>query len=129
MNLNVDNCPSCGAVYRINVRNLCQACSARLDDGLNRCLDHLWKCPDSTTEQLSEATGVPSSAIAKLMKEGKLSKAYVKLTYPCESCGSPIRDNRLCRTCMHSFKEIAQQLKSKIGFHPTGVYFNERLKK
>ncbi|MEF3303650.1 flagellar protein [Paenibacillus sp. GYB003] len=114
MSLQVDHCPKCGSVYRKNARSLCGVCSAQQDRELNRCLDHLWKFPDATTDELSDATNIAVSSIYRFIKEGKLPRGCDRLTYPCECCGAPIHSNRLCGLCTISFKQTAAELRAKL---------------
>lgn len=114
MNVQVDHCPSCGSVYRKNFRNLCSDCSVNLDSYLNRCLDYLWKYPDAATDELSRAANVPVASIYKWIKEGRISRYYSKLTYPCECCGAQVRERRLCVSCSGPLQEIARQLQSRV---------------
>jgi predicted amidophosphoribosyltransferase len=132
MSLNVANCPNCGSVYQKNFRNMCTSCSTKLDVDINSCIKFLWKNPKTTTEELSETTHIDMSLIIKFIKQGIFSKSFKNLTYPCESCKSHIRENRLCFTCTSSIKKIAQEIKgpTKI-FEPASAFkisdrFNRR---
>ncbi len=123
MSLNVANCPNCGAVYQKNFRNMCMDCCAVSDDYLNRCTKFLWKNPKSTTEQVSLALNIETATIIKFIKKGAISKVFPNLTYPCDSCSSPITDNRLCGACTGSFKDLAQSIANpKPSFGATGGY-------
>lgn len=122
MNLNVDNCPSCGMVFQKNIRHMCNACYAKIDRALDRCIDHLWKYPNSTADELSAAVQISVTAIYKFIKEGKLSKSYSQLSYPCECCGVFIRENRLCTGCSRTFKETAKQLQTSLTRTAGHVY-------
>jgi hypothetical protein len=110
MSLNVANCPNCGVVYQINFRNMCMDCRSVADDQLNRCTKYLWENPKSTTEEVSLALNIETSIIIKLIKKGAISKVFPNLAYPCDSCASPILDNRLCGKCLGKFRGLAQQL-------------------
>ncbi|GAA3409159.1 flagellar protein [Paenibacillus hodogayensis] len=121
----VDNCPSCGAVYQKNARHLCGACSAKQDSELDLCLDYLWKFPKSTVEELSGLTHISGAVISAFVKEGRLSRGYTNLTYPCECCGASIRHNRLCGSCSRTFQHTALQLQSSL-LRPSGNVYNIR---
>ncbi|OWR31526.1 hypothetical protein CDO73_07325 [Saccharibacillus sp. O23] len=109
MTLLVDYCPKCGSIYQKNLRNLCSSCSADMDNSLNRCLDHLWMRPKSTTKDLQKATGVSLGELHAFIKSGRLSSlTYTNLTYPCESCGCDTRSGRLCSSCNGVFKEAGK---------------------
>lgn len=104
MTLLVDYCPKCGTIFQKNFRNMCGSCSNQMDNNLNRCLDHLWKRPKSTTTELSQVTGVSLSEVYNFIKSGRLSSSYTGLTYPCESCGGDTRSGRLCSSCHSVFR-------------------------
>jgi hypothetical protein len=128
MSLNVANCPTCGIVYQKNFRDMCTSCSSQLDDALNLCTKYLWRHPKSTTEELSLAVNVDVSQIIKFIKQGVISNSFSNLTYPCESCTSPIANNRLCMKCNGSFRELAQQLTNPKSLVPTnGFKIRDRL--
>ncbi|TMV47328.1 flagellar protein [Paenibacillus mesophilus] len=122
MNLKVDHCPGCGSIYQKNFRNMCSTCSMKMDRDLADCIDHLWKFPNVTTDELSEATQISVTSIYKFIKEGKIAKTYGRLTYPCECCGVSIRSNRLCGDCSQTFKEAAKQIKATLIRTPANVY-------
>lgn len=104
MTLLVDYCSKCGTIFQKNPRNLCGSCSNQMDHHLNRCLDQLWKRPASTTQELSQVTGVPLTEVHQFIKSGRLSSSYSNLTYPCESCGGDTRGGRLCGSCNGVFR-------------------------
>lgn len=109
MTLLVDYCPKCKTIFQKNARNLCSSCSSQMDNHLNRCLDHLWMRPRSTTKELAEATGVSLTELHTFIKSGRLSSSsYSNLTYPCESCGHDTRSGRLCGSCMGVFREAGK---------------------
>ncbi|MFC3771704.1 flagellar protein [Paenibacillus sp. GCM10012303] len=130
MSVQVDHCPNCGSVYRKNFRNICSDCSAAQDTYLSRCLDYLWKYPDAATEEVSRMAEVPLASLHSFIKEGRISRFYRKLTYPCECCGAPVRERRLCGSCSAPLQEIARQLQSRvIPLQPgNGYIMNNRRK-
>jgi hypothetical protein len=126
MNLKVENCPQCGSVFQKNLRNLCSACSTKLDTDLNDCVNYLWKFPKTTTEELSKAVDVEVSRISAFIKEGRISKNFHNLTYPCECCGTQIREYRLCS----GFRQIAKLNNPDKKREPMGGYnIKQRLKR
>jgi ribosomal protein L32 len=50
--------------------------------------------------ELSEQTGVSIKQITKFIREGRISMVNApNLSYPCESCGTLIRENHICDDC------------------------------
>jgi hypothetical protein len=94
----------------------------KVDRDLANCIDHLWKFPNVTTDELSVATQISATSIYKFIKEGKFSKSYGRLTYPCECCGVSIRNNRLCNDCSHTFKDTARQMQAALIRTPANIY-------
>lgn len=105
MTLMVDYCPRCGSIYQKNMRNMCNGCRDELDQKLNHCLDHLWRNPKSTTEQLSAATGMDMQELYRYIQEGRFTYNHPNLTFPCECCSQPINRGRLCNQCLGTFRE------------------------
>lgn len=122
MNIPAANCPKCGSVYPINMRNMCGSCSAKADRALDACIDYLWKFPNVSTDELSEAIHVPVAEIYEFVKQGKLPRNRPRLTYPCECCGVSIRHNRLCDGCVRHFKHAAISLQASVSRVPEPVY-------
>ncbi|WP_025680594.1 hypothetical protein [Paenibacillus massiliensis] len=114
MELQTMNCPECGSIFRRNPRNLCQNCSSDKDRKLDFCTDYLWKHPQATTEELSNAAGIEYAQVAHWVKARKFSYTYANLTYPCESCRHPIGEGRLCHNCHQSITETAQQIARRL---------------
>ncbi|MCP3772527.1 flagellar protein [Paenibacillus sp. MZ04-78.2] len=98
--LKVANCPNCGKVFQKNLRNLCQDCIDQVHGDFDRCEAYLRGNRKATTEELSRATGVSAKRIAEFIVSNRLPVAYYSgLTYPCNSCGSPIKQHHLCNSC------------------------------
>ncbi|MEW4370143.1 hypothetical protein [Paenibacillus kandeliae] len=76
-----------------------------MDQKLNHCLDHLWRNPKSTTEQLSAATGMDMQELYRYIQEGRFTYNHPNLTFPCECCSQPINRGRLCNQCLGTFRE------------------------
>lgn len=131
MYVQVDNCPNCGSVYQKNLRNMCTSCSSNFDSNINNCLNYLWRNPKATTEELSNATKLEASIIYKFIKQGLItSKSFRNITYPCESCYSPIKENRICYSCSSSIRQIAQQINAiKPLSTGSGFKISERFRK
>lgn len=100
MKLNIDNCPRCGKIYTVNAQYLCKECLQKVEEQYQLCVEYLREHRYASIQQLSEGTGVPVSQISKFIMEGRISAAQGPgLTYPCETCGKPIRSQKLCDSC------------------------------
>lgn len=78
----------------------CEQCNNVMYDDYGIVRRYLEKNPGATQGQVSKITGVPTSVIRRLLKEGKIQIAngsYVFLH--CERCGKDIRSGKYCDNC------------------------------
>jgi flagellar operon protein (TIGR03826 family) len=101
MSMKVANCPKCGRVYVVNtLRDICNVCVKELDLQCESCIKYLRLNKGVDIQELSEATEVPLSLIAKFIREGRISiKGHPNMSYACEVCGANIRDKTICDSC------------------------------
>ncbi|WP_270166229.1 flagellar protein [Paenibacillus sp. SYP-B4298] len=110
--MNLGNCPRCGKVYQLNLRNLCSACIKELDKEYERCADYLRKFPGTTITELSEKTEVSTRQITRFIREGRISIVNApNMSYPCEVCGTLIRDSNMCMDCRQRLVKDVNSLK------------------
>jgi flagellar operon protein (TIGR03826 family) len=101
MDLKVANCPKCGRVYVKNIVNdVCQFCVKEADLQCEACIKYLRANRGINLDELSEATGVAQSLIAKFIRDGRISIiGNPQMAYGCEVCGEQIREKTLCGSC------------------------------
>lgn len=103
--MDIANCPRCGKVFARNFRDICQKCYAEIEQEYVACAEYLRENRGTAITELSEATGVSIKQITKFVKEGRISMVDApNLTYPCESCGMPIREGNMCTSCRDRLK-------------------------
>ena len=96
----IGNCPRCGKLYAVNPKGICPTCITQVDEEYQRCADYLRENKQSNIYDLSDATKVTVKQITQFIREGRISIAdFPNIGYPCESCGTPISDGRLCKDC------------------------------
>ncbi|MDZ5784084.1 TIGR03826 family flagellar region protein [Marinococcus luteus] len=96
------NCPSCGNLFVQALRAVCPACHRAEEERFQKVYTYVRKSKhrQSTILEVTEATGVSEENIFRYIREGRLNLAHLpNFSYPCEGCGEPIREHRLCRTC------------------------------
>src|SRR5699024_3106089 len=60
--------------------------------------------------EICEATQVEEKVITRFIKEGRLHLAdFPNLGYPCESCGTTIREGRVCMSCAKKLRSGLEQ--------------------
>ncbi len=100
MGMNIDNCAKCGKIYVKNLKDMCPACLKEIELQYERCLQYLKENKACKIEELSDATEVSVKQIAKFIREGRISiKNSPNMDYPCDICGTAIRENKICEPC------------------------------
>jgi len=98
--MELDNCPRCGKLFAKNFREVCPACIKIIDQEYQVCADYLRKNKGATINVLSDETGVTIKQITKFIREGRISLVGApNMSYPCEACGTLIREGNLCLDC------------------------------
>ncbi|SDX28252.1 TIGR03826 family flagellar region protein [Paenibacillus sp. CF384] len=98
--MDLGNCPRCGKLYAKNFRDVCPNCIKEIDNEYTLCSEYLRKNKGATINELTDATKVSIKQITKFIREGRISLVGApNLMYPCEMCGSLIRDNTKCEGC------------------------------
>ena len=107
--MGVANCPECGKIYMENPAKLCPACYAEFEASEEKVVEFLRKKRKASIEEIHVATGVSHKVILRMMKQHRLTSEF-QVEYPCESCGKPITEGRLCAECT---KNVLDQVKSQ----------------
>lgn len=104
--MGLDNCPECGKLYVENAARLCPECYRSQEDDAEKVMEYLRDIRKATLEEIHEATGVKHKIILRLLRSGRIMGSSI--SYPCDSCGAPIDEGRLCDKCS---KNILDQIK------------------
>lgn len=129
--MNLDNCPRCGKLFAKNFRDVCPSCLREIDNEYQLCADYLREFKGSIITEVSDATGVSIKQITKFIREGRISIINApNMSYPCESCGTLIREHNLCDECrqridkdkQHMFEDLARKEQLKGFKKENGVY-------
>ncbi|RIX47292.1 flagellar protein [Paenibacillus nanensis] len=109
--MNLDNCPRCGRLFAKGIRDVCPSCMKEIDKEYQLCADFLRENKGATIHEVSDATGVSIRQISKFIREGRISIVNApNMSYPCESCGTLIRDSHLCDDCRTRLTKAARTL-------------------
>lgn len=133
--MSLKNCPECGKLYLENPSKLCPECYAREEVYEHQIGEYLREHGKASAEEIHQATGVKESIILRMLKSGRLLVDGVSLvSYPCDMCGTPIFENRLCSRCGSSFTQQVKetwQNKNDQESQRTGVrmYTKDKLQK
>ncbi|GIO33288.1 MULTISPECIES: TIGR03826 family flagellar region protein [Paenibacillus] len=98
--MNLANCPRCGKLFAANFRDICPSCIKDIEHEYEICVQYLREERGATIQELSEATGVSVKQITRFIREGRISVMNApNLMYPCEVCGTLIREGHMCDSC------------------------------
>lgn len=100
--MGLKNCPECGRLFVENASGLCPDCYQKVEDDELKVVEYLRSTSKASLQEIHEATGVKESIIMRMLKRGRLFSDF-DVTYPCESCGVPISEGRLCSRCSKGF--------------------------
>ncbi|ANY74060.1 MULTISPECIES: TIGR03826 family flagellar region protein [Paenibacillus] len=98
--MNLGNCPRCGRLYALNFRDMCSECLKEIEKEYEKCATFLREQKGATIHEVSEATEVSIRQITRFIREGRISIANApNMAYPCEVCGTLIRESNMCESC------------------------------
>jgi hypothetical protein len=101
------NCEECGGVMVDNPSGLCAVCLRGEEVAEDKVAEYLREISRATADEVALATGVKHKVIMRMIKRGRIT-SNVQISYPCETCGSPIYTGRLCGNCT---KNITDQIR------------------
>lgn len=99
------NCASCGNVFAKSMRDICRECYMKEEEDFKTVYKFLTvrKNRQATILEIVDGTGVDEDLIIKFIKEKRLrASEFPNLSYPCDKCGNPILEGKLCGTCKDS---------------------------
>ncbi|MRX72183.1 hypothetical protein GJU40_08465 [Bacillus lacus] len=111
---NLENCPQCFQVFvKNNLQTVCNDCFQEEEQLFQRVYIFLKKRNNrsSTLSETSEATEVKEDLILKFIRQGRIQLSnFPNLGYPCEKCGTLIREGKLCCSCKSSLTNQIRQM-------------------
>ena len=106
--MGLTNCKECGKLYVENPAGICPECYRALEEQEAKVAAYLRNNQRASIAEVNEATGVPEKVILKMIKKGRII-GDIRLDYPCETCGKPISEGRVCNECG---QRVLSQLKA-----------------
>lgn len=98
--MNLVYCPRCNKLFAKGFRDVCNACHLELEQEYERCIEYLRKNRGLNIQQLSDETEISIKQITRWVREGRISlKDAPNMSYPCEVCGTLIRESSMCESC------------------------------
>ncbi|WP_199884008.1 hypothetical protein [Anaerosinus massiliensis] len=109
--MNLGNCPECGKLYVKTAVGMCLDCYKLEEENEKIVAEYVRDHPRSSVEAIHKATGVKEKTIFRMIKNGRFMDIS-EISYPCESCGSPIYEGRLCDKCNANFLNQVKESES-----------------
>ncbi|MBE4907058.1 hypothetical protein IMZ08_03175 [Bacillus luteolus] len=111
------NCPNCNALFvKTNLRDVCEACYKEEEKQFETVYQFIRKRENRTATMLQvvEATEVEEELILKFIRTGRLKLAnFPNLGYPCQKCGTLIREGKLCGHCSSDIRSQLSELEKE----------------
>ncbi len=105
--MNLTNCIECGGLCVENPSKLCNNCIRAEEEAEDKVAEYLRNTNKATLDDIHKATGVKHKVILRMLKRGRIFSDAI-ISYPCETCGAPINEGRVCTSCS---KNIVGQVK------------------
>jgi flagellar operon protein (TIGR03826 family) len=113
------NCPQCNKIFVKSFRDICPDCYKEEEDAFETVYQFVRKKDNrmASIEEVEKATGVDEDLIYKFIKQGRISlRSFPNLGYPCESCGTMIREGRICIHCKGNITNGIDRLEAEKRF-------------
>lgn len=114
------NCPNCDRLFVKNAfRDLCDTCYKEEEAAYEKVYQFIRKRENrsATLTEVVNATEVEEKLIIKFIKKGRLRVAqYPNLGYPCQKCGTLIKDGKLCGSCKDELSKQITKLEQEEEF-------------
>ncbi|HWQ61264.1 MAG TPA: flagellar protein, partial [Negativicutes bacterium] len=94
--------------------NLCANCVRAEEEAEDKVAEYLRNADKASLEDIHQATGVKHKIILRMLKRGRIFSDAI-INYPCETCGAPITEGRVCADCS---KNIVGQMKAPEEWKP-----------
>ncbi|AMX82299.1 hypothetical protein GS3922_00540 [Geobacillus subterraneus] len=111
------NCAKCGRLFvKLSTRDVCESCYQEEERQFERVYAFLRKRENrtATMAQVVDATGVEEKLIIQWIRAGRLQLVHFpNLGYPCDSCGTMIREGRLCANCLGKLQADLRQAEAE----------------
>ncbi len=90
--MNLVNCSSCGRMFTrsLSSNEFCPACLKQSEENYRKISDYFGSHPSSTSQEISEATGIDLKDIHRFVRENRLRTVKTDTGRNCEKCGGPI---------------------------------------
>jgi len=111
------NCPVCDTLFvETKFRSVCDKCYKEEEKKYETVYAFLRKRDNrkALLDEVVEGTEVSRDLILKFIRTGRIQLSnFPNLGYPCEKCGTSIRDGRLCESCSQDIQKQLHQVEQE----------------
>ncbi|WP_433744813.1 TIGR03826 family flagellar region protein [Falsibacillus pallidus] len=113
----ITNCPTCNSIFAKNAfRDVCDKCFKEEEKQYDTVYGFLRKRENraATIPTIVAQTGVPEDLIHKFVRKGRFNIAHFpNLGYPCDKCGTIIKQGKICENCSSSLRADLQSFQNE----------------
>ncbi|MBA9026721.1 TIGR03826 family flagellar region protein [Peribacillus huizhouensis] len=106
--MELTNCANCNKLFvKSKFRDVCDVCFKEEEAKFDIVYKYIRKAANrtATMQQVVDGTGVEEELLIKFVKKGRLRLSqFPNLGYPCEKCGTMIKEGRICGNCTNSIR-------------------------
>jgi NMD protein affecting ribosome stability and mRNA decay len=121
--MDLKNCIECGRLYVGNPSGLCPECYDKEEKEELIIVEYMREAGKASMQQIHQETGVSERTIMRMMKKGRFIGKF-DISYPCEVCGTPITEGRLCIDCSKNIMDQAMNEAAKDAKKEANHYKN-----
>lgn len=109
------NCAGCGKLFvALEGKKFCPDCREKEYKLEEEIVNYVRDNPKSkVSEIVKDVPGATEKLIKRLIREGRFEQVGVKMSYPCEKCGTPIVTGKLCGKCTEALRNELQATQMK----------------
>ena len=113
------NCPVCGKLYMETGQRMCRDCYEKELEDENTVATFVRDHDKATVKEICDGTGVKERVVMRMVRAGRFIESGIAISYPCESCGTPITRGRLCEKCNNNIMQQVAQANNRRVVKPT----------
>lgn len=127
---NLVECKICGKLFmKVGRKSICPNCLDKEEELFMKVKNYLYECPDASIKEVAEQTEIDESLIMDWVREGRLERKGITITYPCEICGKPIHIGKICKSCQDKLGDAADSLNETKDEIKRAMYISGKFKK
>lgn len=111
------NCPKCNSLFvQTQFETVCDKCYKKEEEAYEAVYKYLKKRENrkAQLDEVVESTDVSKELILKFIRQGRIQLInFPNLGYPCEKCGTTIREDRLCGDCKKNIHKQIHQMEQE----------------